>query len=68
MLASSAEDEFYIRLDMLHISLIYRIHSLGSNIEPCGIPHEIFRISELHFVYSMHIHTCQVMCNYFDNY
>ena len=38
----------FTRLDMLHISLIYRINSLGPNIEPCGMPHEIFRISQLH--------------------
>jgi len=33
---------------MLNISLIYKINSLGPNIEPCGMPHEIFRISGLH--------------------
>ena len=45
-LVSSAEDEFS-RLDMLHISLIYRINSLGPNVEPFGMPHEIVRISGL---------------------
>ena len=44
MLVSSAEDEFY------YIRYVTHIINLEPNIEPCGMPREIFRMS-VTFVY-----------------